>query len=138
MTPKFRNSLFVAALVGTSLALSGIGSIAQAKTLGYGGGKKEESSSSEFWRKDKDRISEFWKPKHEKEHEDYAGCKSGKDDRVVRVSTFRDDCGDERDHHSVKDEKDCDPVAPVPLPAAGWLLMGSMGALAALRRRKRV
>jgi hypothetical protein len=137
MIPKFRSSLFLAALVGASLALSGIGTVAQAKTVGYGG-KKDESSSTEFWRKDKDRISDFWKPKDEKNHKDYTDCKPGKNDRFVRVSAFRDNCKDGRDYHPVKDEKDCDPVAPVPLPAAGWLLMGSMGALAALRRRKRV
>lgn len=31
-----------------------------------------------------------------------------------------------------------DPVAPIPLPAASWLLLGGLGALTAVRRRKRV
>ncbi len=29
-----------------------------------------------------------------------------------------------------------DPTAPIPLPAAGWLLLGALGALTALRRRR--
>ena len=29
-----------------------------------------------------------------------------------------------------------DPTSPIPLPAAGWLLLGGLGALAAVRRRK--
>lgn len=30
-----------------------------------------------------------------------------------------------------------DPVAPIPLPAAGWMLLGGLGAMAALRRRRK-
>lgn len=32
--------------------------------------------------------------------------------------------------------QDCDPISPVPLPAAGWLMMAGLGGLAALGRRR--
>lgn len=32
--------------------------------------------------------------------------------------------------------EDCDPISPVPLPAAGWLMMTGLGGLAALGRRR--
>ncbi len=35
------------------------------------------------------------------------------------------------------DEPGDDPVAPVPLPAAGWLMIAGLGALAAVRRRRK-